>query len=113
MKIYNIIRTKQQGTPLSSIPLISPQSHALIAVLFRMLPSLHNSFCFLPALFPLPPLIVRSILTLLALFLPLFLYPTLTLCVPWQCTAIAVQQYTEQYKKKVVCAHFSSTYVPI
>ncbi len=33
--------------------------------------------------------------------------------VPWQCTAIAVQQYTEQYTNFVVCAHFPSTYVPI
>ncbi len=34
-------------------------------------------------------------------------------CVPWQCTAIAVQQYTEQYTFFFVCAHFHSGYVPI
>ncbi len=36
-----------------------------------------------------------------------------TICVPGHCTAIAVQQYTEQYSKVVVCAHFYSLYVPI
>jgi hypothetical protein len=35
------------------------------------------------------------------------------ICVPWQCTAIAVQQYTEQYTFFSVCAHFHSGYVPI
>ena len=34
-------------------------------------------------------------------------------CLPWQCTARAVQQYTEQYSFVVVCAHFCGDKVPI
>jgi hypothetical protein len=35
------------------------------------------------------------------------------LCLPWHCTARAVQQYTEQYSFFVVCAHFCGDKVPI
>jgi hypothetical protein len=35
------------------------------------------------------------------------------LCIPWQCTAIAVQQYTEQYSNFGVWAHSCDDKVPI
>jgi hypothetical protein len=47
--------SEQQGIPLSSPPHTSPQSHALIAVLFHVLPSLHDTFfSFYPPFFHCP-----------------------------------------------------------